>query len=44
MSESGKKQDEWDRWWAALNSDVLERNGLSNGECLEVGAWWAQKI
>ena len=44
MSESGKKQDEWDRWWAALNSDVLERNDVSNGECLEVGAWWAQKI
>ena len=43
MKESGKKQDEWDRWWAALNTDLLERNGLLNGECLEVGAWWARK-
>lgn len=44
MKESGKKQDEWNRWWAALNTDVLKRNGLSNGECLEVGAWWARKV
>ena len=44
MKESGKKQDEWDRWWAGLNSDLLERDGLLNGECLEAGAWWARKI
>lgn len=44
MKESGKKQDEWDRWWGGLNSDLLEGDGLLNGECLEVGAWWARKI
>ena len=44
MSESGKKQNEWDRWWAGLNSDLLEQDGLLNGECLEVGAWWARKV
>ena len=44
MQESGKKQDEWDRWWAGLNSDLLEQDGLLNGECLEIGAWWARKI
>ncbi len=44
MKESGKKQDEWDRWLAGLNSDLLEGDGLLNGECLEVGAWWARKI
>ena len=43
MKESGKKQDEWDRWWAGLNTDLLQRDGTLNGECLEVGAWWARK-
>lgn len=43
LEQSGKTQDEWDRWWAGLNSDVLEQDGLLNGECLEVGAWWARK-
>ncbi len=41
--ESGMKQDEWDRWWAALNTDLLENEGTLNGECLEIGAWWARK-
>ncbi|KAH8697747.1 SAM binding motif-containing protein [Talaromyces proteolyticus] len=40
---SGKSQDEWDRWWAAMTVDLLQKNGLANGECLEVGAWWGQK-
>ena len=43
MKESGKKQDEWDRWWGGLMADVLENNGAFNGECLEVGVWWARK-
>ena len=43
MEESGKKQDEWDRWWGNMNTDLLENNGTINGECLEVGAWWARK-
>ena len=44
LAQSGKTQDEWDRWWANFNNDLLEQDGLSNGECLEVGAWWAQKM
>lgn len=40
---SGKSRDEWDRWWAAMTTDLLQKNGLANGECLEVGAWWGQK-
>ncbi len=43
MEESEMKQDEWDRWWAGMTSDLLEQNGTSSGECLEVGAWWARK-
>lgn len=41
--ESGMKQDEWDRWWAGLNADLLENEGTLNGECHEIGAWWARK-
>jgi SAM-dependent methyltransferase len=41
---SGKSRDEWDRWWAAMTTDLLHKNGLANGECLEVGAWWGQKM
>jgi SAM-dependent methyltransferase len=43
MEASGKSRDEWDRWWAAMTTDLLQKNGLANGECLEVGAWWGQK-
>ena len=42
--ESGKRQDEWDRWWAGMTHDLLQQNGTFNGECLEIGAWWCQKI
>ena len=42
-AESGKRQDEWDRWWANLMHDLVENNGTFNGECLEVGAWWGRK-
>ena len=40
---SGKSQDEWDRWWAGMLEDLLVKRAL-NGECLEVGAWWGQKL
>lgn len=40
---SGKGQDEWDRWHANMMNDLLNKNGTSWGECLEVGAWWARK-
>ncbi len=43
MAESGKKQDEWDRWWGGMMSDLFENDGTINGECLEIGAWWARK-
>jgi SAM-dependent methyltransferase len=43
MEASGKSRDEWDRWWAAMTTDLLQKNGLASGECLEVGAWWGQK-
>ncbi|KAL9637931.1 MAG: hypothetical protein Q9164_001884 [Protoblastenia rupestris] len=43
MEESGKKQDEWDRWWGSMMADLHENNGTLNGECLEVGVWWARK-
>ena len=44
MKESGKRQDEWDRWWAGFNHNVLEQDGLLSGESIEVGAWWARKL
>lgn len=40
---SGKKPDEWDTWMGKLMKELLERDGTSCGECLEVGAWWARK-
>jgi SAM-dependent methyltransferase len=40
---SGKGQDEWDRWYGDMMTDLLQNNGTSWGECLEVGAWWARK-
>ena len=43
MKESGKKRDEWDRWWGSMMTDLFEHGGTVNGECLEVGNWWARK-
>lgn len=40
---SGKDPDEWDYWMESMMSDLLQGNGASWGECLEVGAWWARK-
>lgn len=41
---SGKKPDEWDTWMGKLMKELMERDGTSCGECLEVGAWWARKV
>ena len=41
---SGKGQDEWDRWLGNMTNDLMNQNGISWGECLEIGAWWARKI
>lgn len=40
---SGKKQDEWDAWMGKLMKELIEKDGASCGECLEVGAWWGTK-
>ena len=42
--EAGHRQDDWNRWVAAIKADLLERGGASGGECLELGAWWGKKI
>lgn len=41
---SGKNQEEWQRWWAGLMSNLLEQKGASSGECLEFGVWWCKKV
>lgn len=43
MEASGKTMDEWERWWAAMTADLLQKGGLASGECLEVSAWWGRK-
>lgn len=43
MEASGKSADEWERWWAAMTADLLQKGGPASGECLEVGAWWGKK-
>lgn len=40
---SGKRVDEWEGWIGKMAGDLLGEGGTSWGECLEVGAWWAQK-
>lgn len=40
---SGKRADEWEAWIGKMAGDLLGEGGTSWGECLEVGAWWAQK-
>lgn len=41
--ESGMLQEEWYRWWSSMTIDLLEKEGATNGECLEAGAWWVRK-
>ena len=43
MEASGKSRDEWDRWWTAMMTDLFQKGGLVNGECMEVSAWWGRK-
>lgn len=38
-----KSQDEWDSWVGKMMNDLMQENGTSWGECLEIGAWWAKK-
>ncbi|KAF2025041.1 SAM binding motif-containing protein [Setomelanomma holmii] len=41
---SGKNQEEWQRWWAWMMTNLLEQKGASSGECFEVGVWWCKKV
>ncbi|OQO01582.1 hypothetical protein B0A48_12618 [Cryoendolithus antarcticus] len=42
---SGKNTEEWSHWWGSMMSDLMDpQKGASNGECLELGAWWATKL
>lgn len=41
---SGKSGEEWFRWWTWMMADLLDNFGASNGECLEIGSWWAKKV
>lgn len=43
MEVSGKNRDDWDAWASEMMVDLLQRNGLAGGECLEVAAWWGRK-
>lgn len=40
---SGKDPSEWDRWLESMMNDLLNNDGASWGECLEVCAGWARK-
>ena len=41
---SGKNQEEWQRWWGSMMSNLLEQKSASSGECLEIGVWWCHKV
>lgn len=41
---SGKNQEEWQRWWGWMMTNLLEQKGASSGECLEFGVWWCRKV
>jgi SAM-dependent methyltransferase len=40
---SGKNEEKWYRWWAAMMRNLTESQSCAAGECLEVGSWWARK-
>ena len=40
---SGKSNEEWRLWWKAMMTDLLEKKAMTDGECLEMGVWWAQR-
>ncbi|KAF2470398.1 SAM binding motif-containing protein [Lindgomyces ingoldianus] len=41
---SGKNQEEWQRWWGWMMTNLLEQKGASSGECLEIGVWWCHRV
>ena len=40
---SGKSDEEWQRWWGSMMSDLFVEGGTSSGDCLELGICWARK-
>lgn len=41
---SGKTAEEWSYWWGSMMGSLLTPGKRPlNGECLEIGAWWATK-
>lgn len=40
---SGKNTEEWATWWVSMMSSLVQGDGASSGECLEIGSWWATK-
>lgn len=40
---SGKNTEEWAIWWVGMMSSLVQGDGASSGECLEIGSWWATK-
>ncbi|GAB7337394.1 hypothetical protein MBLNU457_g2739t1 [Dothideomycetes sp. NU457] len=40
---SGKNTEEWAIWWVGMMSSLIQGDGASSGECLEIGSWWATK-
>jgi SAM-dependent methyltransferase len=41
---SGKNGEEWRRWWDWMMTDLYQEGGANNGDCIEIGAFWARKI
>ena len=40
---SGKNAEEWTRWWNWMMSDLYAEGGANQGDCIELGAFWARK-
>jgi ubiquinone/menaquinone biosynthesis C-methylase UbiE len=40
---SGKNGEEWQRFWGMMMADLFEDGGANNGDCLELGVYWARK-
>lgn len=41
---SDKSAEEWSRWWMWMMTDLVKDGGACNGECFEIGSWWAIKV
>jgi len=42
-AEANLGPTEWDKWFIALSKDLLVNDSMTDGECLETGAWWAKR-